>query len=329
MPLAENRELHDWAIPQGAALWQFGVKSPSREIEVPPLQLSIELGPDAVFDGRYARADGVLGTPEFSALGRICQEFQRRGCPHDNAVPFNLGALSRAITGHKSGTQRKILRDALDTLMTTLVRIPGFNPTTQRIEGSIEFRGTLLAGVVMQSLWEEYETVVRLADSAELRHDGDAAEHHRRRARQLSGSMRGEETMIAILPQWMGDRIRQFGGLVLDAETHRALRRNHRNVALALEGLPWVADEGCERETAVVDLTVFVYESLGLRYSVIGECRRVLDRALHRILEVDASYDTLEIRPHATRRRLNQLLAIRYTGALKQKRLRDRARGRV
>lgn len=328
MPLAANRELHDRAIPQAAGLWQFGVKAPLREIEVPPLQLAIDPAVGDVFDGRYARAEGLLGPTEFSALGRICQEFERRGCPPDNAVPFNLGALSRAITGHKSGTQRATLREALTTLMTTLVRIPGFNPTTQRIEGAIEFRGTLLAGVVTQSLWDEYEAVVRLADSAALRHDDDEAEQHRRRARQLSGAMRGEETMIALLPQWMGDRFRQFGGIVLDAGTHRALHKNHRNVALALEGLPWVADDGCERETAVVNLTMPVYESFGLRYDAIGECRRVLGRALNRILAADAAYDTLEVRRHPTRTRLNQLLAIRYTGALKQARLRERARGR-
>lgn len=141
--------------------------------------------------------------------------------------------------------------------------------------------------------------------------------------------MRGDDTWIAFLPQWMGDRIRRFGGIVLDAEAHRALRRNHLNVAIALEGLPYVPDDDADVETAIIDLTRVVYEALGLRYEAIGESKRVLQRALERILAVNPTYETLLIRPHPTRKRVNQLVAVRYVGVARQHRLRQRALEKV
>jgi hypothetical protein len=127
----------------------------------------------------------------------------------------------------------------------------------------------------------------------------------------------------------MGERIRQFGGIVLDAEAHRALRRNHLNVAIALEGLPYVSDDATALETTIVDLTRPVYEALGLRYEAIGESKRVLQRALERIVAVNPTYETLTIRPHPARKRLNQLVVVRYTGAARQQRLRQRALDKV
>lgn len=170
-----------------------------------------------------------------------------------------------------------------------------------------------------------------MARSRAARDRGDDVEatRHLADARLLEGKMRGDDTWIAFLPQWMGDRIRRFGGIVLDAEAHRALRRNHLNVAIALEGLPYIRDDQASLETAVVDLTRPVYEALGLRYEAIGESKRVLQRALERIIAVNPTYETLAIRPHPARKRLNQLIVSRYTGNERQKRLRQRALDKV
>ena len=207
--------------------------------------------------------------------------------------------------------------------------IPGFNPATQRIEPGIEFEGNLLAGLVSQSVYREWEQVMARSRSAEARGEPDEASRQLAAARKLEGQMRGDDTWIAFLPQWMGDRIRRHGGIALDAEAHRALRRNHLNVAIALEGLPYVRDNDRGLETATVDLTRAVYEGLGLRYAAIGESKRVLHRAIERILAVNPTYETLAIRSHPTRKRVNQLVVVRYTGAGRQQRLRDRALAKV
>jgi hypothetical protein len=324
-----QRELIDWSIPQTAGLWQFGDPNPSPEIEVLPLQLALDAGDDGNPEGRRARAEGVLAELEFSVLGRLCQEFQRTGCPENNAVYFNPGALSQAIAGHRSGTKRQLLKAAVRNLLATAVVIPGFNPATQRIEPGIEFEGNLLAGLVSQSVYREWEQTMTRSRAAEARGDTDEATRQLANARKLEGKMRGDDTWIAFLPQWMGDRIRRYGGIALDAEAHRALRRNHLNVAIALEGLPYISDGDAGRETAVVDLTRAVYEALGLRYEAIGESKRVLHRALERILAVNPTYETLTIRPHQTRKRVNQLVVVRYTGVARQQRLRERALEKV
>ncbi len=327
MPL--QRELIDWSIPQTAGIWQFGDPSPSPEIEVLPLQLALDAGTDGHPEGRRARAEGVLAELEFSVLGRLCQEFQRTGCPENNAVYFNPGALSQAIAGHRSGTKRQQLKAAIRNLRATAVVIPGFNPATQRIEPGVEFEGNLLAGLLSQTVYREWEETMVRSREAEDRGDVVEATRHLANARLLEGKMRGDDTWIAFLPQWMGDRIRRFGGIVLDAEAHRALRRNHLNVAIALEGLPYVRDDQASVETSVVDLTRPVYEALGLRYEAIGESKRVLQRALERIIAVNPSYATLAIRPHPARKRLNQLIVSRYTGNERQQRLRQRALDKV
>jgi hypothetical protein len=324
-----QRELIDWSIPQTAGIWQFGDPNPSPDIEVLPLQLALDAGHDKHPEGRRARAQGVLAELEFSVLGRLCQEFQRTGCPENNAVYFNPGALSQAIAGHRSGTKRQQLKAAVRNLLATAVVIPGFNPATQRIEPGIEFEGNLLAGLVSQSVYREWEQTMARSRAAAERGEHDDADRHLADARKLEGKMRGDDTWIAFLPQWMGDRIRRHGGIALDAEAHRALRRNHLNVAIALEGLPYVRDNQTGRETATVDLTRAVYEGLGLRYEAIGESKRVLHRALERILAVNPTYATLAIQPHPTRRRVNQLAVVRYTGAARQQRLRDRALEKV
>lgn len=323
-----QRELIDWSIPQTAGIWQFGDPNPSPEIEVLPLQLALDAGINSHPEGRRARAEGVLAELEFSVLGRLCQEFQRTGCPENNAVYFNPGALSQAIAGHRSGTKRQQLKAAIRNLRATAVVIPGFNPATQRIEPGIEFEGNLLAGLVSQTVYREWEEAMTRSREAEARGDDGDAALYLADARRLEGRMRGDDTWIAFLPQWMGDRIRRFGGIVLDAEAHRALRRNHLNVAIALEGLPYIDDDG-DVETAVVDLTRAVYEALGLRYEAIGESKRVLQRALDRIIAVNPTYQTLAIRPHPARKRVNQLVVGRYTGPERQRRLRERALEKV
>ncbi len=324
-----QRELIDWSIPQTAGIWQFGDPNPSPDIEVLPLQLALDAGIDSHPEGRRARAEGVLAELEFSVLGRLCQEFQRTGCPENNAVYFNPGALSQAIAGHRSGTKRQQLKAAIRNLRATAVVIPGFNPATQRIEPGIEFEGNLLAGLVSQTVYREWEETMTRSRAAEDRGELSEAARHLADARRLEGRMRGDDTWIAFLPQWMGDRIRRFGGIVLDAEAHRALRRNHLNVAIALEGLPYVDDDQGNVETAVVDLTRPVYEALGLRYEAIGESKRVLQRALDRIVAVNPTYQTLAIRPHPARKRINQLVVVRYTGPERQRRLRERALEKV
>lgn len=207
--------------------------------------------------------------------------------------------------------------------------IPGFNPVTQRIEPGIEFEGNLLAGLVSQTVYREWEQAIAHSRAAEERGEPEEATRSLAEARRLEGKMRGDDTWIALLPQWMGDRIRRFGGIVLDADAHRSLRRNHLNVAIALEGLPYISDDEAALETAVVTLTRPVYEALGLRYEAIGESKRVLQRALERIFAVNPSYETLQIRAHPTRKRLNQLLVVRYTGSARQHRLRERALEKV
>jgi hypothetical protein len=324
-----QRELIDWSIPQTAGIWQFGDPNPSPEIEVLPLQLALDASADTQPEGRRARAEGILAELEFSVLGRLCQEFQRTGCPENNAVYFNPGALSQAIAGHRSGTKRQQLKAAIRNLRATAVVIPGFNPATQRIEPGIEFEGNLLAGLVSQTVYREWEEAMTRSRAAAERGETDEAERHQAEARKLEGKMRGDDTWIAFLPQWMGERIRQFGGIVLDAEAHRALRRNHLNVAIALEGLPYVRQADGSTETAIVDLTRPVYEALGLRYEAIGESKRVLQRALERILAVNPTYETLTIRPHPKRKRVNQLLVARHTGPARQQRLRQRALEKV
>ena len=315
-PYPLQRELVDWSLPQSTGLFQFGVRSPVRDIEVLPLRIAMTVGedPGSSAPGPRARAyAGVLADMEFRALGRFCAGFMELGCPEDYAVPFNPGSLTRAITGQdKPGSvKRGRLMSAIDNLVTTKVVIPGFNPTTQEVGVESEFHGTLLQGVVAQRCYGEY---------MRARERGNERE-----AARLAGSLRGESTWVAILPSWMGDRIRRLGGVVLDAKAQRSLRGNQRNVALGLEGLPYVRDGDQSAETALVSLTEAVYDSLGLRHTEMGQRRRALQRALDRIVEVDATYKTLSIRTHPASGRLNQLVAVRYFGAARQRRLRQRA----
>ena len=223
--------------------------------------------PGSSAPGPRARAyAGVLADMEFRALGRFCAGFMELGCPEDYAVPFNPGSLTRAITGQdKPGSvKRGRLMSAIDNLVTTKVVIPGFNPTTQEVGVESEFHGTLLQGVVAQRCYGEY---------MRARERGNERE-----AARLAGSLRGESTWVAILPSWMGDRIRRLGGVVLDAKAQRSLRGNQRNVALGLEGLPYVRDGDQSAETALVSLTEAVYDSLGLRHTEMGQRRRALQR---------------------------------------------------
>lgn len=296
-------------VQHSAGIFQFGTAQRAPSVEVLTLA------------GAMASAAGApLGDREFDVHTWLRQRYVALDLPDDGAVPFTLAGMARGLYGPatKSGTTRRDLLGALQSLLRTLVTIPGFDARSGTLDPDRVSHGLrLLDGLVTQGHYDQFRRT--------LNDDGPLTPE----ALALIGRMRGDAVLVAFLPDWSARAIAEGLRAPLDLDAQRELGGVAKRVWVQLNGQAFTPDEHGNKERLVLELDVDGYRALGFNHRRAVDRRRYLAQAIKRICEVDPTYlpsSTVERTVDAS---CDVLTVVRCTGARRQSALRLRHRYRT
>ena len=291
-------------IAQAAGIFQFGTKRLQENVEVV-----------SMYGVLASVAGAALSDREFDVETWINQRFRDNGCPDDDIVDASGSEIVRDLYGHKSGTRRKQVLQALDRLVEATVTLPGIDPTT---------------GALDPTKVERAHLIERIVTDADLR---------RWKAAQIAGEpitfatvaqMRGNPTLTIQLPRWKAAALRAGHGSTLDRDVQRELGGGAKRVWVQLEAQAYVQlSDPPEHETLSLELDDDTYAAFGMNHGRARDRRRYLDEVLKRISHVDPTYVELTIASAASDSPTShELHVLRCTGETRQRKLRVRAQER-
>ena len=298
-----TRSMIESPVQHSAGIFQFGTNRLFPSVEALTLA------------GAMATAHGApLGDREFDVHTWLRHEFVKLGTPEDNAVPFTGYAVARALYGNQGGKDRKLITHALTNLTRALVTIPGFDASTGEISpDAVSHDLRLLEGVVTRGHYRQFVAALKRGESPT---NADFAELTK---------MRGDATMIAMLPKWSADAIRAGHSRPLDLDAQRELGGVAKRVWVQLDAQTFTEDPtNPEHENYVLELDRERYSALGLQHRRPVDRKRYLTKALQRIRTVDPTYTEATVELHPNRQGTHILNVTRCYGKTRDKRLHQR-----
>jgi hypothetical protein len=291
-------------VAHAAGIFQFGTKRLQENIEVISMY------------GVLASVTGAaLSDREFDVETWINQRFRDEACPEDDTVVTSGSEIVRDLYGHKSGTRRRQVLEALDRLVEATATLPGIDPTTGEVDPTRVERAHLI------------ERIVTDADLKRWKHAQEAGEPM---TFASVARLKGNPTLTIQLPRWKVAALRAGHGKTLDRDVQRELGGGAKRVWVQLEAQAYVQLRDVpEHEVLSLELDDDTYAAFGMNHDRPRDRRRYLTQVLDRIKEVDPTYLEFEIAQISAMPPQHGLHVLRCTGETRQRRLRERARERL